>query len=287
MTTHLLFGAVFRTWGQAVSSEIVAIEETACRNADAVIAVSHAMGDLVARRYGVPASRIHVVHNGLSADSVRLFHSVPDVPKEALVVFTGRITRQKGLLALLESAELVHAVVPEARWLLVGPVGDPIPDRRDLTVEIREFLAARPAVAARVEMTGSWSRPQIADAYARATLAVVPSVFESFGYAALEAMTAGLPVVGSGVGGLPEIVEDGVTGFLVPASERPDGLCTIDVRALAERQITLLRDAAWARRMGAAGRVRADESFPPARMVVETESVYRRVLQNAKRNDVR
>jgi glycosyltransferase involved in cell wall biosynthesis len=281
LTTHLLFGAVFRSWGNVVPSEIVAIEEAACKSADRVIAVSHAMGDLVVKTYGIPASRVLVVHNGIDPASASLFRSVPDVEKESLVVFTGRMTRQKGLLPLLESAVIVHAAVPEARWLLVGPVADPIPDPRSLALEIRAFLAARPALAARVEIAGPWSRPRIAEAYSRAAVAVVPSIYESFGYAALEAMAAGVPVVASDVGGLPEIVDDVVTGFLIPMTDGDDGRRTVDVHALAERQVRLLRDPALARRMGAAGRVRAIESFPPARMVTETEAVYRDVLRSA------
>jgi glycosyltransferase involved in cell wall biosynthesis len=93
----------------------------------------------------------------------------------------------------------------------------------------------------------------------------MPSLEEGFGMAALEAMAEGLPVVATSVGGLPEVVEDGQTGYLVPPS---------DVTALSERLRLLILDPKGRRAMGAAGRERARNLFSADRMVAEIAAVY-------------
>ena len=94
------------------------------------------------------------------------------------------------------------------------------------------------------------------DYYQRAALLVMPSFYESFGIACLEAMAFGLPVVATRVGGLPEVIEDGVTGLLVPPG---------DADALAQAMIRLLSDADLRRRMGQAGRERVLKEFTTER----------------------
>jgi glycosyltransferase involved in cell wall biosynthesis len=94
-------------------------------------------------------------------------------------------------------------------------------------------------------------------------------VSEGFGLSALEAMASGLPVVASAVGGLNELVEDGVTGFLVPPR---------DARELADRIDRLLRSSELRMRMGAAARARASAMFSREQMVETIEGVYRQLL---------
>ncbi|MHB1422892.1 MAG: glycosyltransferase, partial [Gemmataceae bacterium] len=110
--------------------------------------------------------------------------------------------------------------------------------------------------------------PKLMDCYRRAALFVMPSYYETFGISCVEAMAFGLPVVATRAGGLPEVVEDGVTGLLVPPG---------DPAALAAAMARLLADPDLRRRMGQAGRQRAIEKFTAERVVRETISVYERV----------
>ena len=107
-------------------------------------------------------------------------------------------------------------------------------------------------------------------------MAVVPSLYEPFGYAAVEAMCLGVPVIASRTGGLTEIIEHGRTGLLVPLTTGGD--CDVDVPILTKMQERLLADRNLARRLGVAGRVRAESEFTVQRMVDRTHAFYGRLL---------
>jgi len=107
--------------------------------------------------------------------------------------------------------------------------------------------------------------------YRKASIFVMPSYYETFGISAMEAMAFGLPVVATRAGGLSEVVEDGVTGFLVPPG---------DSQAVAEAIIRLLRDQNLRRRMGEAGRKRVLDEFTVDRVLVQTLNVYDAILRN-------
>jgi glycosyltransferase involved in cell wall biosynthesis len=277
-TTHLLHNPIFGWWGMKLPAEVIEVEKAACVNADRVITVSHAMASLVAETYGVARERIVAVHNGLDPASIETFGGAHSGEPSSLVVYAGRIVLQKGVAALLHSAPIVLDAVPNARWVLAGPAGEPFPGRRDLQAELRAFVATDPRLGRAITFTGQIARAELAELYRSAALAVVPSVYEPFGYAALEAMCSALPVVATDIGGLPEIVEAGRTGLLVPLAVAGDERAP-DVAELARAQIELLRDPSRARAMGDAGRTRALSAFPPGRMAEETEAVYRALMR--------
>ena len=107
-------------------------------------------------------------------------------------------------------------------------------------------------------------------------MAVVPSIFDPCPYAPLEAMAAGLPVVGTAVGGIGEVVVQGETGLLVPLlPPAADGLRQVDIAALADAQLTLLNDEAMARRLGAAGRHHLSTWFTRETMLQGTVAAFR------------
>jgi glycosyltransferase involved in cell wall biosynthesis len=276
-TIHLLYKPLCEWCGYKMPAEAVTAEREACLAADRVIAVSHAMGTLINETYDVPAERVVAIHNGLDAASIALFDRERPTVVPPTIVYAGRLTRQKGVLPLVRSASRVLDVVPEARWILAGAVSEPMLSR-DTSHELKDAIAADPRLAQAITLTGPVERSRLAEMYRDAALAVVPSVYEPFGYAALEAMCARLPVVASAVGGLSEIVEDGRTGLLVPLVTTPSGERTPDLEALAQAQIELLRDPARARRMGEAGRARAIAEFPTGDMAEQTEAVYRAVI---------
>lgn len=193
------------------------------------------------------------------------------------MVFVGRITLQKGLVHLLDAAPQID---PGAQLVLCAGAPD--------TPEIGAAVAH--AVERLRETRGNviWieqmlPRPDVIQLLTHATVFVCPSIYEPLGIVNLEAMACETAVVATRTGGIPEVVEDGVTGLLVPFEASDDGLRTpVDparfAAEIAERVNALLADPARAERLGKAGRTRAVEEFGWATIAVETTELYRRLL---------
>jgi glycosyltransferase involved in cell wall biosynthesis len=170
----------------------------------------------------------------------------------------GRLEPVKGIGFLLEAAATLRARFPELRVEFAGSGTD----------ESRlRSLAERLGLGGVVSFLG-WQE-DVNALHRRWQVLAQPSLHEGFGLAALEAMAAGVPVVASATGGLPELVEDERTGFLVPVG---------DVEALASRLERLLEDEALRIRMGEAARRRAVRSFSVEEMAARTAAVYDRLL---------
>ena len=262
-------------------------ERTGLLSADAVIAVSEAMRrDLLACYPDVDPGRVHVIHNGVDAEAYR-----PDRDDAALisngidrarplVVFVGRITRQKGLPHLLRAASQIDR---SAQLVLIASA----PDTPEIAAEVGELHdAAREQGASIVWIDRMMPRPEVVQVLSHAAAFVCPSVYEPFGLVNLEAMACEAAVVASAVGGIPEIVVDGETGYLVPCD--PEGMAR-DAEAarvfeagLAERINQLVADPALSARLGAAGRRRVLERFAWERIAARTVQVYQRVLPPPK-----
>lgn len=268
-------------------------ERTAYLGAAGIIAVSAGMRADILRVYPeLDPERVHVVHNGIdlagwrrpdpdddaaraAAETTVRRHGIdPDRPA---VVFVGRITRQKGLPYLLRAAA---ELPPEVQLVLCAGAPDTpeiMTEVRDLTERLRE---TRTGVVWIEEML---PRPELVAVLAACTAFVCPSVYEPLGIVNLEAMAVGLPVVGTATGGIPEVVDDGVTGLLVPIDQADDGTGTpLDpdrfVADLAEALTRVATDPEGAAAMGAAGRRRAEEHFTWSAIADRTMEVYERVL---------
>jgi starch synthase len=263
-------------------------ERTAYEGAAAVIAVSGGMREDILRCYPfVQPDRVHVVHNGIDLDKWRPLrgqetarraveaHGIdPDAPA---VVFVGRITRQKGLPYFLRAARELPADVQ-----LVLAAGTP--DTPQIADEVRSLV---PGLAK--ERRGVvWIEEMLPQAdldavYSHASLFVCPSVYEPLGIVNLEAMACGIPVVATATGGIPEVVEDGVTGWLVPVEQVQDGTGTpLDpdrfIGDMAAALNQALSDPARLAAFGAASRRRAEEHFSWDAIGRQTMAVYREVL---------
>jgi starch synthase len=247
-------------------------ERTAYRNADAVIAVSHGMkSDIMAVYPFMDPDKVHVVHNGIDA---MLY--APDPATDVLerhgidtsrpyVIFVGRITRQKGVGHLLEAAK---SFVPEVQLVLCAGAPDTPELGTATAAAVEELRASRTGVVWISEML---PRADVVQLLTHATLFVCPSVYEPLGIVNLEAMACETAVVASAVGGIPEVVEDGKTGTLVPyAGSYPEGF----EAALAEAVNALVTDPAKAAEMGRAGRARAEREFGWDAIARRTIEVY-------------
>jgi starch synthase len=247
-------------------------ERTAYRNADAVIAVSHGMkSDILAVYPFMDPDKVHVVHNGIDArlyapdhgtDVLQRYGIDPDRP---YVVFVGRITRQKGVGHLLSAA---RDFVPEAQLVLCAGAPDTPEIGSATAAAVDSLQETRTGVVWISEML---PRPDVVQLLTNATLFVCPSVYEPLGIVNLEAMACETAVVASAVGGIPEVVADGVTGLLVPyAPAYPEGF----EAALTEAVNSLVTDPARAAEMGRAGRARAQREFGWDAIARRTVEVY-------------
>ncbi|MCW2582762.1 MAG: glycogen synthase [Klenkia sp.] len=252
------------------------VERTAYLAADAVVAVSNGMRTDVLDAYpDLDPAKVLVVGNGVDAQAYRptpdddVVRSVGVDPARPYALFVGRITRQKGLVHLLAAAEQL----PEhAGLVLCAGAADTPAERQQVADAVAELQARRTGVVWIEEML---PREKLVPLITGATVFVVPSVYEPLGIVNLEAAACGTAVVASAVGGIPEVVDDGRTGLLVPYDEAdPVAFAT----GLAARMAELLADPDRAARMGAAGRERVLAEFGWPAIARQTVDVYTRVL---------
>jgi glycosyltransferase involved in cell wall biosynthesis len=219
----------------------------AVRGAHVVIAASRA----VALQF--PAANPIVVYAGVPVQGNVNANTV--VPRRTTVIGAAcRLIPLKGLSGLIRAAALLGKEFPHLRLEIAGTG----PERDNLEREVKYL-----GLGSQVHFLG-WQR-NLGTVLRNWDIFSSPSLDEGFGMAVLEAMAGGLPVVGTTVGGLPELIEDGRTGYLVPPS---------DVAALASRLRLLILDSEGRRAMGAAGRERALRHFSLERMVGEIAAIY-------------
>lgn len=248
------------------------IERTAFESADAIIAVSAGMRrDVLAAYPAVPPERVHVVHNGIdtkvyqpvsTTDAVRAHGIDLDRP---YVLFVGRITRQKGVPHLVRAAA---SFAPGTQVVLCAGGADTPELDAEFRGLVADLQATRDGVFWIPEML---PREQVVELLTHAAVFACPSVYEPLGIVNLEAMACGTAVVASDVGGIPEVVGDGVTGLLVHYDEQ-DGAAF--EAGLAARVNELVGDRERTTAMGAAGRTRAVEEFGWAAIAARTAGIY-------------
>jgi starch synthase len=259
-------------------------EREAYRGAAAVIAVSAGMRADILRCYPmVDPDRVQVVHNGIDLSS---WHRREDPEAVAAlgidaarpsVVFVGRVTRQKGLPYLLRAAERLPS---EVQLVLCAGA----PDTAEIAAEVEGLVQGlREQRDGVVWIDRMLPRDELTAVLSAATTFVCPSVYEPLGIVNLEAMACEAAVVGTATGGIPEVVDDGVTGRLVPIEQVDDGTGTpLDperfVADLAAVLTEVTSDPARAAEMGRAGRRRAELEFSWPAIAEQTMQVYATAL---------
>jgi alpha-maltose-1-phosphate synthase len=259
-------------------------ERTAYLGAARVVAVSAGMRADILRSYPeVDPDKVVVVHNGIDLtgwhriedpERVRGLGIDPDRPS---IVFVGRITRQKGLPYLLRAAERLP---DDVQLVLCAGQPDTPEIMTEVTGLVEKLHEQRSGV---VWIERMLPRDELCTVLSAATTFVCPSVYEPLGIVNLEAMACEAAVVGTATGGIPEVVEDGVTGRLVPIEQVDDGTGTPKdperfVADLAAVLTEVTSDRARAREMGRAGRRRAEEHFSWTSIAEKTVDVYRAAL---------
>ncbi|MGO8768764.1 MAG: glycogen synthase [Mycobacterium sp.] len=254
------------------------VEHTAVLAAHAVIAVSSAMREDILRVYpALDPGLVHVIRNGIDTDvwypagpmrSGSVLAELGVDPGRPIVAFVGRITRQKGVAHLVAAA---HRFRPDAQLVLCAGA----PDTPEIADEVRTAVAG----LARNRTGVFWIREmlpigELREILTAADVFACPSVYEPLGIVNLEAMACATAVVASDVGGIPEVVSDGVTGSLVHYDAGdPVGYQTRLAGAVNE----LIADSEKAKRYGLAGRQRCMAEFSWARVAEQTLDIYRKV----------
>jgi colanic acid/amylovoran biosynthesis glycosyltransferase len=236
----------------------------ALRKVFAEVDLVHCVSDDLARTaesFGAPPERIVVNRPAIPVDDFaplatrRVAHGGP-----VRILSVGRLHWKKGFDDALRSVAAVVAAGVEVEHRIAGEG----PEREKLS-----FLRHQLALDGTVSLLGTTPQAEVAELLAWADLLVLPSLSEGISNAVLEAMAAGLPVVVTECGGMREVVDDGVDGFVVPVGDRA---------ALAERVVALARDEGLRRRVGAAAAARARREFDISRQVAVFDRAYRSLL---------
>ncbi|RBP97988.1 glycogen synthase [Bifidobacterium aemilianum] len=263
-------------------------EREAFEHADRIIAVSNGMRkDILAAYPQVDPRKVVVIHNGISLGDFRTpasddlgwqvfdrYHIDRSLPT---LLFVGRITRQKGLPYLLKA---LHQVEPGIQVVLCAGAPDTPEILAEVKAEVEELNQERGHVIWIDEMLPKAELNALehgCDAF------VCPSIYEPLGIVNLEAMACGLPVVASATGGIPEVVLDGQTGYLVSIDQVHDGTGTPTkpeefVQGLAQAINRVMSDPDKARAMGLAGYERARDHFSWETIADQTVDLYGSLL---------
>ena len=267
------------------------IEKTAYEAAAGIVAVSHGMKQDILKAYPqVNPDKVRVIHNGIDLDdwvapqseaeweaARAVFTSYGLSLDRPTIIFVGRITRQKGVPGFLRA---LRQVPKDVQVILCAGA----PDTPEIAAETRALVeqlqAERDGV---VWIEEHLPHDKIVALEACSTTFVTPSIYEPLGIVNLEAMAVGLPVVGTATGGIPDCIDDGVTGTLVPIEQLDDGTGTpINPEQfeadLAAALTQMCADPARAKEMGKAGRKRAEEHFAWSAIAVKTMAFYKDIL---------
>jgi alpha-maltose-1-phosphate synthase len=227
------------------------------------------------RATGSASSTTASISSNIRPDTLRECGIDPDVP---FVLFVGRITRQKGIIHLVRAIRHFHA---GAQVVLCAGAPDTPEIAREMSSAVEE---ARARSSHRIIWVDDMlSREKIIHLYTHAAIFVCPSIYEPFGIINLEAMACQTPVVASAVGGIPEVVEHGETGLLVP----PEVISPTEIeprhpeqfaRDLASAVNTLLDDPELRESMARKARARVEEHFSWQSIARQTVDFYERLI---------
>ncbi len=253
------------------------LEQNLIERADYLVPNSQATLETIQRVYGVRPSADHysIVPHGIvpvSEDMVRPFN-LERLPEIFTVLYVGRLEKRKGILDLFQAIPQVLKRISKVRFVIVGSDNSQNDGFRQRTgIDYPTYFADHyQDSTAHVQFLGGISDDRLQQLYQSCDLFVAPSLYESFGLVYLEAMNYAKPVIGCRAGGIPEVIDDGVSGVLVDPGAPV---------ALAEAIASLLHSPLKLREMGLAARQRVLDKFTYIQMARGFERVYRSVIQN-------
>jgi spore coat protein SA len=266
-------------WLTQLKHEVI---DSRLRHADAILGCSEYVTGNIRTRFPHYAARCVTVYNGAELNQFYPGDSRRTGSSGTRIIFVGRISPEKGVHILLDAFERVVRIVPDAQLEIIGgawvaprefivDLSDEPAVRRlscfyDTNYLTSLHLRIRGPLEKRVSFAGGIPHSVVLERMREANVSVVPSVWsEPFGMPAVEAMAMGIPVVASRVGGLTEIVKEGITGLLVQPDDPP---------ALANALLRIIADKGMAEAMGRAGRERVDQLFSWNGIAERVQALY-------------
>ncbi|NQT74456.1 MAG: glycosyltransferase family 4 protein [Chloroflexi bacterium] len=237
----------------------IGMQSFVAKRMDRVITVSKKSAEDISRDFGVPMSKMRVVYNGTDGNLFKQNGNVVKEPNSLITVNSGD-SPIKGVEYLLKAMKLLrNGIVPK-----LTIVGCAVPGGRNFNM-VQEY-----GLEDIVTFTGRIDDDELVARYTSSEIAVVPSLYEGFGFPATEAMACGLPVIASNAGALPELLGlDSKVGISVPPA---------DAEALAAAIKQLMHDKDARKTMGAAGRKRVESHFNWRTAAEQTVAVYRELM---------
>ncbi|MEM2196919.1 MAG: glycosyltransferase family 4 protein [Sulfolobales archaeon] len=249
------------------------IESSAMKKADAVIALNETMKRALIEKAGVNRDKIFVVPNGVDVEFFKPGLRCDEVNAKyglegrRVVLFVGRVTHGKGVHILLEAVKILKDKygLKDVKIVIVGPLSGIFGDERSTNYvqRLRKYAIKNNIDAV---FTGSLDQDELRYLYSCSHVLVLPSYFEAFPMVLIEAMASGLPVIGSKTGGIVDIVEDGVNGYLFEKGSAIE---------LAEKLYLVLSDESLRRKLSINSRAIAESNYSWGSVAVKILSVYK------------
>lgn len=250
------------------------LEDAAISRSDLVLCSTQRHAETISWETGMKREKIEIIPLGIPLPDP-VGHDVKN--KNPTVLFVGRLEKRKGIQTLIQAIPFILKAMPDAVFNIIGRDMFVSSDFFAFNGSIQESFKTKllealpPQYHSRVNFLGHVEAEVLAEHYRSCDVFVAPSLYESFGLIYIEAMAYGKPVVGCGVGGVPEVIQDGTTGLLVPP-EDPDRLAGAIVRLLKEPS---LREA-----LGQRAKQYVKDRFSRDLMVERTLEAYQKVLKS-------
>lgn len=230
----------------------IRVEKQLSRSCDKITVVSNSLREEFRKHYNVDSA---VIYNGVDPDKFK----ENSLPKEDWVLFTGMFRIGKGIVDLLDVAELLRGSHPKVKLIMVGD--GPLKNRIQRAIEKRNLI--------NVKTRSHLSHSELLEYYQRSRIYVLPSYYEGLSTTILEAMACQLPVVASNVYGIPELVEEGVTGYMVNPG---------DIKGFYSRIVELIEDSEKQTIFGEEGRKKVLKNFTWSHVAQGVIREYRDLL---------
>lgn len=246
------------------------LEGETLRRSDLLIAISSNIGNLISEHHNIPNMMITYGPLGIKLPDKNLLNTSQQNEK-LNILYVGRLEKRKGVETLFRSIPQVVEKVPNVTFTIAGNDTDLTPAGESYKKYILTNLDNK--YHKYINFTGFVTSEKLQNLYRFCDIFVAPSLYESFGQIYIEAMAWGKPVIGCNVGGVPEVIENGNTGFVITPN---------DDKELAERIIEL-EDKDLRRRMGLSGREKVEKNFSIENMVANTYNIYTQVINGRKK----
>ncbi|NVJ89700.1 MAG: glycogen synthase [Flavobacteriaceae bacterium] len=260
------------------------IEKTAIEMADALIAVSKETKEDVLKYFNVDAEKVKVIYNGINLQQYNTTSEISTLEEyhidktKPYVLFVGRITRQKGIIHLVNAIKYINK---DTQVVLCAGA----PDTKEIGIEMEEAVNEVQKNRNNVIWIDKMlSKKEIIQLYSHASVFCCPSIYEPFGIINVEAMACNTAVVASAVGGIKEVVVDGETGILVPVEQQnvapfepinPDKFA----KDLANGINTLIGNPELRTSMAKKGRERVEKYFDWISIAEQTKELYKSLIK--------